>query len=413
MPARVVIVGAGQAGFQAAAALRAEGFDGHIALVGEEPEIPYQRPPLSKAFLLGKQEARHAFLRPAAFYPANRVELRTSERVTEVDRAAARVRLASGASLPYDALILATGARNRVLPVPGGSSDRVGYLRTMAEAVSLRERLVAARSVAIVGGGFIGLEVAAAARILGKSVAVVEALPRLMTRAVAPLVSECVRATHAAQGVDVLLGASVREISGDALVLADGRKLHADLVVAGIGVAPNVELARDAGLEVANGIAVDQRLQTSAENIFAIGDCAGFPSALTGARVRLESVQNAVDQAACVARILAGKPGTYQAVPWFWTDQFDLRLQMAGLGAGWDQLVLRGTPESRRFSVFYFAGTVLRAVDSVNRPADHLAARKLLAARASITPEQAGDTNCDLNALLDGGPVPKSSLSTL
>lgn len=395
MSHRVVIVGGGQAGYQTAASLRAEGFDGEITIVGEEPDLPYQRPPLSKAYLLGKQEARHAVLRPESFYETNRINLRASKRVTALDRVARRVQLESD-YVDYDTLVLATGARNRVLPIAGAMLDHVCYVRTLAEATVLRERLAAAGSVAVIGGGFIGLEVAAAARTLDKKVTVIEMQSRLMARAVAPVISEYFLATHAAQGVEVLLNASVSAIAAEGVMLADGSTRTANLVVVGIGIVPNLELARDAGLATANGISVDSFLRTSDESIYAIGDCAEYPSAFTGTRVRLESVQNAVDQAVCVAKAIAGKPEPYTAAPWFWTDQFDIRLQIAGFAPTWDQVVMRGNPESRKFSVFYFERGSLRAVDSINRPADHLAARKLIASRTSLSPEQAADESFDL-----------------
>lgn len=377
----VVIVGGGQGGFQTAASLRAEGYEESITIIGEEPHLPYQRPPLSKGILLGKQEERHAILRPADFFTARRIDLLTGERVIRIDRERRRVELASDRAVPYDTLVLATGARNRTLPFDG-----VHYLRTLDEARALRERLQEARHVVIIGGGFIGLEVAAAARTLGKQVAVLEAASRLMARAVAPPVSEYFRQQHTARGVDVRL--NTPPLSA---------RPEADLVVAGIGVVPNDELARDAGLPTANGIQVDEFLRTADPAIFAIGDCAEYPNPFAGgARVRLESVQNAVDQAACIARTIAGKPTPYNAVPWFWTDQFDMRLQMAGLAQGFDYFVVRGAPESGRFSMFYYRRGELCAVDSINRPAEHLAARKIIAARASVTPEQAADENFDL-----------------
>jgi 3-phenylpropionate/trans-cinnamate dioxygenase ferredoxin reductase subunit len=312
--------------------------------------------------------------------------------------------LASGAEISYDSLVLAVGARNRKLPIPGAELDGVCYLRTLGEAVELKQRLEAARNVVVIGGGFIGLEIAASARTLGKPVTVVEALPRLMARVVAPVMSEFFRGAHAARGVEVLLDAQVAEIRGSEgkareVVLADGRALAADLVVVGIGIVPNKELAHDAGLPVTGGgISVDEFLRVE-ENIFAIGDCAEYHNAFAGGRVRLESVQNAVDQALCAAKTIAGKPSPYHAAPWFWSDQYDIRLQIAGLGMGYERTVVRGSPESGKFSVFYFRGGRLCSVDSVNRPGDHLAARKLLASGTELSPEQAADENVNLKAL--------------
>ncbi|HEY2842426.1 MAG TPA: FAD-dependent oxidoreductase, partial [Bryobacteraceae bacterium] len=381
----VVIIGGGQAGFQTAASLRAEGYQEHITLIGDEAHIPYQRPPLSKGYLIGKQEQRHAELRPAPFYETQKIDLITGRRVTSIDRDARKVTLDSGERIAYDTLVLATGARNRVLP-----AEDVFYLRTLAEAAELRQRLGAASEVVIVGGGFIGLEIAAAARTLGKRVSVIEANPRLMARVVAPVVSEYFRAQHTLQGVEVLLNATVA-----------GVERRPDLLmIAGIGVVPNIELAAEAGLPVGNGIMVDENLRTPDERIFAIGDCAENPHPFSEARVRLESVQNAVDHAACVAKAIVGRGAPYGAVPWFWTDQYDIHLQMAGLPTGFDQVVVRGDPESRKFSVFYFLGGGLRAVDSINRPAEHLTARKLIGARAMLSPDQAGDESFDLKSVL-------------
>jgi 3-phenylpropionate/trans-cinnamate dioxygenase ferredoxin reductase subunit len=413
MAAGVVIVGGGQAGFQTASSLRSEGYDGPILLISEEPHVPYQRPPLSKAFVLGKQDQTRLVLRPESYYQDHDIRLLTGERAVSIDRSARIIRMASGEQIGYDTLVLALGARNRTLPVPGAGLEGVCYLRTLPEAVELKQRLENARQVVVIGGGFIGLEIAASARTLGKPVTVLEAFPRLMARVVAPVVSEFFRSAHAARGVEVRLCAQVESIRGGAggvqdVVLGDGSAVPADMVVVGIGVVPNVELAREAGLDVAGapphgvrplGISVDQFLRTSDERIFAIGDCAEYHNAFAGQRVRLESVQNAVDQAVCVARNIAGKPAPYHAAPWFWSDQFDLRLQMVGLPAGHDRVVVRGSPEAGKFSAFYFTDGRLRAVDSVNRPADHLAARKMIAAGTSLTPDQAADESINLKTL--------------
>jgi 3-phenylpropionate/trans-cinnamate dioxygenase ferredoxin reductase subunit len=297
--------------------------------------------------------------------------------------------------MEYDTLVLATGARNRMLP-----HSSVLYLRTLGEATEIRQRLAAANDVVVIGGGFIGLEVAAAARTLNKQVTVIEGQSRLMARVVAPVVSEYFRAQHEAKGVDVILNATLHGIAEKEVLLGERTRRPADLVIAGIGVEPNVELAREAGLPVGNGITVNEYLQTPDERIFAIGDCAESPNSyagsIAGALCRLESVQNAVDQAACAAKAIVGNRAPYGAVPWFWTDQYDIHLQMAGLPAGFDQVVTRGDPESRKFSVFYYREGKLCAVDSVNRPADHLAARKLIGAHTTLSPDQAKDEGFDL-----------------
>lgn len=403
-PDGVVIVGAGQAGFQVAASLRMEGYEEPIVLIGDEPNLPYQRPPLSKGFMSGKQDIEATALRPLAFYESHRIELMSGAKVTAIDRVSRSVSLASGGHFSYDRLVLAVGARNRTLPVKGAELDGVCYLRTDAEAVEIRQRLEHARHVVVIGGGFIGLEMAAAACALGKSVRVLEVQSRLMPRVVSPILSDFYRDVHTGQGVGISLGVALSEIRGDQgkaseVVLSDGSRWPADLVLVGIGVVPNIELARDAGLNVANGIVVDERLRSEDESIYAIGDCADHPNPFAGARVRIESVQNAVDQAKCVAAAIVGRAENYRAVPWFWTDQFDIKLQMAGLSSGHDRAVARGEPESRRFSVFYFRDGRLAAVDSVNRPGDHLAARKLIGTGTEITIEQAADPSVDLKAL--------------
>ena len=397
----VVIVGGGQAGYQIAAGLRTEGYDGAVILIGEEPHPPYQRPPLSKSFVTGKQEQARLLLRPESYYGGHGIELLAGETVAAIERTTCKIRLKSGRQMAYSKLVLALGARNRKLTIPGSDLDGVCYLRTLNEAVELKQRLVQAAAVVVIGGGFAGLEVAASARELGKKVTVIEALPRLMARAVGEVISEFMRAAHAAKGTQILLSAQVEEIRGDQgkareVALRDGRVIPADLVVAAVGIAPRTELAQEAGLPVDNGIAVDELLRTADENIFAIGDCAQYPSAFSGSRVRLESVQNAVDQGVNVARTIAGKPAAYRAVPWFWSDQFEIRLQMAGLANGYDRRVVRGNPESGKFSVFHFRGDKLCSVDSINRPADHMAARKLLASGAALTPERAADESTSL-----------------
>ena len=388
----VVIVGGGQAGLEAAAALRTLGYGGALTLICEEAHAPYQRPPLSKDFLTGKQEADGVFLRALVYYEKHRIDLILGDRVTEINRGARLVHLAGGGTIVYEQLILAVGARNRILPVAG--AENALYLRSLDEAVTLRQRLAEARrGVVIIGGGFIGLEVAAAARGAGKPVTVIEAAPRLMARAVSPLLSDFFLDVHRRQGVDVVLNTAVEQVLDDAVIVSGGRRMEANVVVAGIGVIPNVELARNAGLDVDDGITVDEFLRTGDADIFAIGDCAHHP------RARLESVQNAADQAKCVARAIMGNPAPYRDVPWFWTDQYEIRFQMAGLAAGYDGSVLRGSIESRKFSVFYFKEGRLLAVDSVNRLSDHLAARKMLAAETALTPEQAGDETVDLKKL--------------
>ena len=404
MRSGTVIVGTGQAGFQTAASLRTEGYQEKITLIGEEPHIPYQRPPLSKGFPLGQQDFESIELRPRNFYQDHQIELIAGKRVTAIDRVQRHITLASGESFPYEKLVLAVGARNRTLPIKGGELDGVLYLRSLDEALAVKERLKNAKEIVVIGGGFIGLELAAVACSLGKSVTVLEALPRLMSRAVAPLISEFYSALHASKGVKVVCNASVSEIQGSSgnvrgVLLADGKKHPADLVFVGIGVVPNTELARDSGLPIANGIAVNEHLQTDDGNIFAIGDCVEHPCVFAGARIRLESVQNAADQAQCVAATISGRQNAYRALPWFWTDQFDIKLQMAGISNGHDCVVSRGNAESRKLSVFYFKEGRLIAIDSINRPLDHMMGRKLIANGVQLTPAQAADETVDLKKM--------------
>ncbi|GAA2794747.1 NAD(P)/FAD-dependent oxidoreductase [Saccharopolyspora taberi] len=401
MSGTVVIAGGGQAGLQTAASLRQNGFSGRIVLAGDEPGLPYQRPPLSKVYLTGQAGTDGIRLRGEDFFTDNAVELLRGERIVAIDRERRTVETASGTGIEYDDLVLALGSRNRELPVPGADLDSVAGLRTVADADLLREALGSVRRVVVVGGGFIGLEFAAAATDAGLSVTVVEALPRVMSRVVTERTSEFFTGVHRSLGVRVVLGAGVRRIVGEngaatGVELDDGSVVPADLVVVGIGVRPNVELAEEAGLAVDDGIVVDGSLRTSDPNIFAIGDCARFPSPHAGRPVRLESVQNAVDQARHVAAGLTGDAGAYDAVPWFWTDQGKVKLQIAGLTDGHDRTVVRGDQSEGKFSVFCYRGDELLGAESIGRATEHMAVRRILTAGAPLSPEQAADVDFDL-----------------
>lgn len=396
----VVIVGAGHAGFQLAVSLRQAGFQEPVELVNDEPLLPYQRPPLSKAHLKSGGGVEAILFRPEKFYADQRITL-LSERVVAIDRSRRAVRFASGTSRAYGHLVLATGARNRLLDIPNAGLDGVMYLRSFAESEALRARLVAGKRAVVVGAGFIGLEFAATARAKGLEVDVLELAPRVMARAVTPEISACFERKHAEAGIRLHFGVGATEIEGaggrvTGISLTDGRQLPADLVVVGVGVLPNVELAAEAGLPVASGIIVDRQLRTADPDISAIGDCALYESARFGVPLRLESVQNATDHARCVAMRLAGKPEDYDGVPWFWSDQGSDKLQMAGLTAGFDRSVLRGDPEQDALSAFCFKNGKLIGVESVNRAGDHVFARRALGANKSITPEQAADLSFDL-----------------
>jgi 3-phenylpropionate/trans-cinnamate dioxygenase ferredoxin reductase subunit len=400
----IVVVGGGHAGFQLAASLRQHGYDGAVTLIGDEPGLPYQRPPLSKDYLLGKIGLDLLLMRPDAFYRDNRIDYVPETRVTAIDRAARTVRLTDGKALGYDHLVLATGARNRVPPLPGIELDRVCYLRTLAETDAMQQLFAATRRAVVIGAGFIGLEFAAVASSKGIEVHVVELVDRVMARVVCPDTSAFFADAHRSTGVEFSFGARVERIGGEGgrvthVALADGRSLPVDLVVVSIGVMPNEELAAAAGLAVENGIVVNEQLLTADENISAIGDCASFPSRHSLRNpVRLEAVQNATDHARCVADRLMGKPRAYDALPWFWSEQGPLRLQIAGLTTGFQQVALRGRPDSGAYSAFCYAGDTLLGVESVNRPADHAHARRLLSASRQITPDQAADLSFDLRA---------------
>ena len=369
---RIVIVGAGQGGLQAAMSLRQEGFAGEITLIGAEPGLPYQRPPLSKAYLK-TGEAEKLVLRPQGFFEKNAITLVTPARVEEIDRAKGEVRTAE-ARFAYDHLILATGAQNNRPPIPGLAQAL--DLRTLEDAAGLRAALEGARRVAVIGGGFIGLEFAAVACGLGHEVIVAEAAERLMARAVSPEIAERFRRIHEDMGTDLRLGAAVAGVLDTGIALADGTEIPADLVLVATGVRPDTSLAEGAGLAVENGIRVDELLTTSDPNISALGDCASFPDPKSGARIRLESVQAATDHARLIARRLCGvSEAPYAAVPWFWSDQGAFKLQIAGLAAPSDDSVPVG-----RSAVYRFAGDTLTAVETINDAKTHMEARRLLAA---------------------------------
>lgn len=400
MTGPVVIVGAGHAGFQVAVSLRQAKFAGRILLINDEKHLPYQRPPLSKAYLKGDGAPDSLMFRPQKFFEEQTIEL-VSDSAKAINRAGRKLALASGAALDYEHLIIATGARNRLLDVPNATLDDVLYLRTMDESERVRQRMPARKHVVVVGAGFIGLEFAATARSKGLEVDVLELAPRVMARAVTPEISAYFHDRHTAAGIRIHYGVRASEIEAKdgkvtGVALGDGRQIPADLVVVGVGVIPNVELAAQAGLPTASGIIVDEHLLTADPHISAIGDCSLFNSQRFGEQMRLESVQNATDQARCVAARLTGDTKTYDGYPWFWSDQGDDKLQIAGLTAGFDQVVVRGSVADRSFSAFCYKAGKLIGIESVNRAADHVLGRKILPVGGSITPEQAADLNCDL-----------------
>jgi 3-phenylpropionate/trans-cinnamate dioxygenase ferredoxin reductase subunit len=400
----VVIVGAGHAGFQLAASLRQHGFSAPIRLINDEAHLPYQRPPLSKAYLKGEGRPDSLMFRPAKFYHDQNVEL-IGDRAVSIDRGAHRLLLASGSSLEYGHLVLATGARNRLLDIPNANHRDVRYLRMLDDSESLRQSIASSRHVVVIGAGFIGLEFAATARAKGLEVDVVELGARVMARAVTAEISDYFQDRHTATGIRIHLGVQATSIESDGenirgVSLSDGRHVEADLVVVGVGVLPNVELAAEAGLPVAAGVIVDEQLLTADPDISAIGDCALFASPRFGGSLRLESVQNATDHARCVAARLAGNAKTYDGQPWFWSDQGEDKLQIAGLTTGYDRVVVRGDRAQRSFSAFCYKSGQLVGIESVNRASDHVFGRKLLGLNRSIEPEQAQDLSFDLKAAL-------------
>jgi 3-phenylpropionate/trans-cinnamate dioxygenase ferredoxin reductase component len=395
---QIVIAGGGQAAVQAADTLRRKGYAGRLTLVGEEPWLPYQRPPLSKKYLAGALERERLYLRPEKFFTDHQVAMRLGCRVTGIERREQRLRLDDGEVLPYDALVLATGSQPRRLAAPGADLGGVYYLRGIADADRIRAQFVSGRRLVVIGGGYIGLEVAATARELGMDVTVLEMAERVMNRVVCAELSVFYEAEHARHGVRVLCRERVRALAGDAAsgrvraVLTEaGAEYPADVVIVAVGVVPADELATAAGLECDNGIRVDEHCRSSDPAIYAAGDCANHPSPRYGVRLRLESVDNAFEQGSSAALNLAGTPTVHDKLPWFWSDQYDLKLIIVGISAGYDAVVLRGTPAARAFSVCYLRGGELIAIDSVNAPKDQMAARKLIAARARPDPDKLAD----------------------
>lgn len=396
----VTIVGAGQAGFQVAASLRQGGFKGKVSLIGDEPGLPYQRPPLSKAYMLGKIKRESLAFRPEAFYQEQDIEL-IHDTAVEIDRQNRQVVLKSGNSCQYDHLVLATGAHNRPLALPGEDLDGVFGIKTLADVDALSPETDSAGNVVVIGAGFIGLEFAAIAAQNAK-VHVIDLGQRAMARAISQEMSEVFEQAHRDWGVTFHFNQGVKRLIGNngkitGVEKGDGEVLTADLVVYGIGVIPNILLASEAGLEIENGIKVDSHLLTNDPHISAIGDAACFPCIYNeGEHTRIESVPNAMDQARAVAARLLGKASPFTAIPWFWTDQGDLKLQIAGLSTGFDTTVTLGSMESRQFSVLCFRKGHFVAVESCNRPGDHLAGKKILARPPELTSAEASAEGFDL-----------------
>jgi 3-phenylpropionate/trans-cinnamate dioxygenase ferredoxin reductase subunit len=408
----VVIVGAGTAAGELAAKLRQAGYAGAVTLVGAEAHLPYHRPPLSKLFLAGEVDEDSLLLRPASTYDKLDIGFRGNIRVTRIDRAAKAVTLADGSTLPYRWLVLATGGQARTLTCPGAELAGVFTLRGIADSRAIRGAMAPGRRLVIIGGGYIGLEVAAIAIKRGLAVTVIEAAPRVLARVAGAEISAFYEQAHRDAGVTILTGQSVTALTPradppagadttrprhvGAVTLADGTAIPADLVIAGIGLIPHTELAEAAGLQVQNGIWVDEYCRTDDPAILAIGDCANHPCPFLGRRVRLESVPNAIEQSRVAADTIVGKLNPYTAVPWFWSDQYDLKLQAVGLIDGHDQVVLRGTYESRAFLLFYLRAGRLIAADAVNKPGEFLVARRLVGAAINVDPARLADITIPL-----------------
>ena len=405
MAERLVIIGAGHAAGQAVVSLRELGYQGQITLIGDEAYPPYERPPLSKKLLLGEIAVDRTFLRPMAFYEEAGVTLRLQCRVEGIDRKLSRLICDDGSTVPYDKLILATGGRPRPLPIEGFQLDGVRCLRGIRDSLQIRSELQPGRNLVVIGGGFIGLEVAAVARQRGLNVTLAESAGRILGRVTAPVISDFVAAYHEAMGTRILTGCQVKAFGGrDRLetVLLGDREIPADLAVVGIGILPNVELAAEAGLACDNGIVVDEFCRTEDPGILAVGDVTNHPNSLLGRRLRLESVHNAVEQGRTAARTLTGTLKAYSEIPWFWSDQHELRWQIAGLSDGYDQTVMRGDPATGGFALFYMKGGCLIAVDAINRTREYMAGRKIIPNFPRIDPARLADETVDMKTFLRG-----------
>jgi len=400
----VVIIGASHAAAEAISTLKKKGYAGSVTLIGDEPYLPYQRPPLSKKYLNGEMTLDQLYIKGPAMYDEYGVVQKLGVLAERLDRTNKVVELSDNSELTYEHLILATGTRARELPVPGAQDQRIRYLRTKDDVDAIQGALSSESRVLIIGAGYIGLEVAASATQLGCQVTVLEAMDRVLQRVTGPEMSTFYQGVHADHGVDLRLDTAVKEFVTEgnsiAAVLGDESQIEFDLAVVGIGVIPNTELAESAGLECDNGIVVDEYCQTQDRSIYAVGDCSNHPSFIYERRLRLESVPNAMGQAKTAALHICGDPKPYDEVPWFWSDQYDVKLQTAGLSQGYDQVVLRGDMAARKFSVFYLDRGRLLAVDAINSPAEFMIAKKLVATRAQPDPNQLADSEISIKSLV-------------
>jgi 3-phenylpropionate/trans-cinnamate dioxygenase ferredoxin reductase component len=402
-PRRILIVGAGQAGAQAAFSLRAQGYTGELVMVGAESRPPYQRPPLSKGYLKGELEADRLYLKDEEFYADNRIDLLTGQVAERIDLSERKLWLFSGQAIGWDRLVLATGARPRRLDVPGSDLEGVLVLRTLDDVDQLKPRVTPGARLVVVGGGYIGLEAAAAARQLGAEVVVLESMPQVLARVAGPDLASFYAATHRSAGVDLRLGARLAGFVGQGRIegvkLADGAILPCETVLLGVGVLPNVELAREAGIACDNGVAVDAEGRTSHPDVFAAGDVAMRPLVHYGRPGRLESVHNAIEGGKIVAAALLGAPPPVLEAPWFWSDQYDLKLQTAGLCTGFDQSVVRGDPARNSFAVFYLRQDKVIAVDAVNAAPEFLVGKRLVSAASTVAPAILADTSISMKEI--------------
>jgi 3-phenylpropionate/trans-cinnamate dioxygenase ferredoxin reductase subunit len=400
MISTILIIGGGQAGAQAIDTLRREGYQGRLVLIGDEPELPYQRPPLSKKYLSGDMAADRLPFRHRSFYDEHRIELKLGLKAVRLDAAARQVELADGEKLTYDRLLLCLGAASRRLTCPGATLAGVHYLRGVADVPAIQAAFKPGARLVVIGGGYIGLETAATARKMGCEVTVLEMADRIMNRVVAPVVSQYFAQEHGSHGVNIVCDMRVVRLEGgervERVVCADGSSHAADVVIVGVGAVATTELASEAGLSCDNGIVVDEYCRTSDPAIYAAGDCTNHPSLRFGRRVRLESVDNAFEQAKTAALNMRGREVAHDRVPWFWSDQFDNKLLIVGLSQDYDRQVLRGDPASRSFSVCYLKGRELLALEAVNHSKDYMAARKLIAERVLLDPEKLADNQLAL-----------------
>ncbi|MEM9618978.1 MAG: FAD-dependent oxidoreductase [Pseudomonadota bacterium] len=405
MTERVLIIGGGHAAGQCAASLRQKGWAGEIVIAGEESYLPYQRPPLSKAYLAGAMTAERLAFKPGAFYEKENIILKPGWKATEIDRASKQVVFENASSIDYDFLVLATGARVRELECAGIDLKGIGYLRSIEDTDNLKKNFREGAALIVVGAGYIGLEVAAVAVKHGLKVTVLEIGERVMARVTSPTVSNYFAKLHRRHGVDLRLGVGVTGFEGDKhvneVILSDGTRRVCDMAVVGVGVIPNDDLAREAGLETNDGVLVDEFTRTKDPSVFAVGDCTRHPSRYFGGLLRLESVHNALEQGKTAASAICGNDVVYDQAPWFWSDQYDIKLQTVGICTGrYDEEVVRGDPDADSFSVFYLKGEKLVAVDSVNAPTDHMIARRLIGAGKSLKREEIENTQFDLKSCL-------------